>query len=277
MNDDSGSSQQDKSWFEKLTQAFSSDPETREELLDVIREAHNNQLIETEVLDIIEGALDVSEQQVRDIMVQRSHMVVIEADSRPETVLNQVIGSGHSRFPVVGESQDDIKGVLLAKELLPLVLKGIENFDLNAFIRPASIIPESKRLNVLLKEFREQRYHMAIVVDEYGSVSGLVTIEDVLEEIVGEIEDETDEAEIDNIRLNQNGTFTVEALTPIEEFNEHFDLTFSDDDYDTIGGIVMQAFGRLPEEGELIKIHNFGFKIVKGDNRQIYLLEVVTP
>jgi len=277
MNDDNGSSQQGKSWFEKLTHAFSSDPETREELLDVVREAHRSQLIDAEALDIIEGALDVSEQQVRDIMVQRSQMVVIDADSSPEFVLNTVIESGHSRFPVVGESQDDIKGILLAKELLPLVLKGVEEFDLNAVVRPATIIPESKRLNILLKEFREKRYHMAIVVDEYGSVSGLVTIEDVLEEIVGEIEDETDEAEIDNIRLNDNGTFTVEALTPIEEFNEHFELKLSEEDYDTIGGIVMQAFGRLPEEGELIDVHDFSFKILKGDNRQIHLLEVATP
>ena len=277
MNDDSGSSPQDapgKSWLDKLTHAFSSDPETREELLEVLREAHNNKIIDSEALEIIEGALEVSEQQVRDIMVPRSQMVVIECDQTPEQFLPIVIESGHSRFPVVGESQDDIRGILLAKELLPLVLKGTDGFNMADLVRPAEIVPESKRLNVLLREFREQRYHMAMVVDEYGGVSGLVTIEDVLEEIVGEIEDETDEEEAQQIRAQQDGSFLVEALTPIEEFNEHFEVTMDEEEYDTIGGIVMQAFGRLPKEGEQVDVNGFQFRVVKGDKRKIHLLEL---
>ena len=275
MSDDTDSSLQDnKSWLDKLTNAFSSDPETREELLEVLREAHSNQIIDSEALEIIEGALEVSEQQVRDIMIQRSQMVAIEYEQNPEEFLPLVIESGHSRFPVVGESQDDIKGILLAKELLPLVLKGTDGFDMAELVRPAEIVPESKRLNVLLREFREQRYHMAIVVDEYGSVSGLVTIEDVLEEIVGEIEDETDEEEVAQIRPQANGSFLVEALTPIEEFNEHFEASLDEEEYDTIGGIVMQAFGRLPQEGEQVQVDGFSFSVVKGDNRRIHLLEL---
>ncbi|MCV6604761.1 MAG: CBS domain-containing protein [Porticoccaceae bacterium] len=273
MSEDTDSSPQDsKSWLDKLTNAFSSDPETREELLEVLREAHNNKIIDSEALEIIEGALEVSEQQVRDIMIPRSQVVAIEYEQTPEEFLPVVIESGHSRFPVVGESHDDIRGVLLAKELLPLLLKDSDEFDMADLVRPATIIPESKRLNVLLKEFREQRYHMAMVVDEYGSVSGLVTIEDVLEEIVGEIEDETDEEEVAQIRPQENGSFLVEALTPIEEFNEHFEATLDEEEYDTIGGIVMQAFGRLPQEGEQVQVDGFSFSVVKGDNRRIHLL-----
>ncbi|UTW44948.1 CBS domain-containing protein [bacterium SCSIO 12696] len=271
---DNGSQQDNKSWLDKLTQAFSSDLETREELLEVLREAHNNQIIDSEALEIIEGALEVSEQQVRDIMIQRSQMVAIEYEQKPEEFLPLVIESGHSRFPVVGDSQDDIKGILLAKELLPLVLKGTDDFDMAELVRPAEIVPESKRLNVLLREFREQRYHMAIVVDEYGSVSGLVTIEDVLEEIVGEIEDETDEEEEEQIRPQKDGTFLVEALTPIEEFNERFDAEMDEEEYDTIGGIVMQAFGRLPQIGEQVQVNGLTFSVVKGDGRRIHLLEL---
>ncbi|MDM3872480.1 transporter associated domain-containing protein [Porticoccus sp. W117] len=275
MSDDIDSSHQDnKSWLDKLTNAFSSDPETREELLEVLHEAHNNKIIDSEALEIIEGALEVSEQQVRDIMIPRSQMVAIEYDQTPEEFLPVVIESGHSRFPVVGESHDDIRGVLLAKELLPLLLKDSDEFDMADLVRPATIIPESKRLNVLLKEFREQRYHMAMVVDEYGTVSGLVTIEDVLEEIVGEIEDETDEEEVAQIRPQENGSFLVEALTPIEEFNEHFDASLDEEEYDTIGGIVMQAFGRLPSEGEQVQVDGFSFSVVKGDGRRIHLLEL---
>lgn len=276
MSDENGGSpsEQGKSWLDKLTHAFSSDPETREELLDVLREAHNNKIIDSEALEIIEGALEVSEQQARDIMVPRSQMVMVEFDASPQDVLALVIESGHSRFPVIGESADDLRGILLAKELLPLVVQGIDHFDMAKLVRPAAIIPESKRLNVLLKEFREQRYHMAMVVDEYGGVSGLVTIEDVLEEIVGEIEDETDETDVAQIRPQLDGSFLIEALTPIEEFNEHFDVEMDDDEYDTIGGIVMQAFGRLPEEGEQVAINGFQFTVKKGDTRRIHLLEL---
>jgi magnesium and cobalt transporter len=227
-------------------------------------------------LDIIEGALDVSDKQVREIMIPRSQMVVIQQDSSLEDILKLVIESSHSRFPVIGESADDITGILLAKELLPLLLNGQENFDINKVVRPAAVVPESKRLNVLLREFREQRYHMAVVVDEYGGIAGLITIEDILEEIVGEIEDETDEEEQEctMIRPQQDGCHLINALTPIEDFNEYFDAGVSDDEFDTIGGIVIQAFGRMPKVDETIEVNGFSFRVAEGDNRQVKLLEM---
>ncbi|WIO74586.1 transporter associated domain-containing protein [Porticoccaceae bacterium LTM1] len=278
MSEDNGNNDQDpqqsKSWFDKLTNAFSSDPETREDLLEVLQEAHNNKIIDEEALEIIEGALEVSELQARDLMVPRSQMVVVSHNQKPEEFLPAVIESGHSRFPVIGDSFDDVRGILLAKELLKLLLKDSCDFNMDDMMRAPAIIPESKRINVLLKEFRELRYHMAVVVDEYGSVSGLITIEDILEEIVGDIEDETDEEEIDQIRVQEDGSFLVEALTPIEEFNEHFEVEMNDEEFDTIGGIVMQAFGRLPQEGESVDVNGFNFRVLKGDNRKIHLLEL---
>jgi magnesium and cobalt transporter len=222
----------------------------------------------------MEGALKVSDLQAREIMVPKSQMMVIEEDFTLEQILQVVIQSQHSRFPVIGESSDDIKGILLAKELLPLVLSGKESFDLQRMLRPATIIPESKRLNVLLQEFREQRYHMAIIVDEYGGVSGLLTIEDVLEEIVGEIEDETDEHEAAQIIHISDNSYSVEAITTIDDFNEFFDVGFPDDEFDTVGGLVINAFGHLPNIGENTKISQFDFKILNCDNRKITLLEV---
>ena len=222
----------------------------------------------------MEGALKVSDLQAREIMIPRSQMNVIEEDFSLEQVLDMVIQSQHSRFPVVGESADDVLGILLAKELLPLVLSGKESFDLKSLLRPATIIPESKRLNILLQEFREHRYHMAIVVDEYGGVSGLLTIEDVLEEIVGEIEDETDEEEAEQISKINDNLYRIEAITEIDDFNEYFDIGFSDDEFDTVGGLVVHKFGRLPDIGESVSIENFDFKVIDGDNRKINLLEV---
>ncbi|MCB1667772.1 MAG: transporter associated domain-containing protein [Porticoccaceae bacterium] len=274
MTEDDSSSQQEKSWLGKLADAFSSDPQSREDLAQILRAAYENNLIDNDALEIIEGALKVSDQQVREIMIPRSKMVLIRREDSLETVLNTVMESNHSRFPVIGESADDVRGILLAKELLPLVLGGRENFDIDKVIRAAAIIPESKRLNVLLREFREQRYHMAIVVDEYGGVAGLVTIEDILEEIVGDIEDETDAEETSMIRLQDSGSHLVEALTPIEDFNEFFDAGLSDEEFDTIGGLIVQAFGRLPVVNESIEIEQFSFRIVEGDSRQVKLLEV---
>ena len=276
MTEDDSSSQQEKSWLGKLADAFSSDPQSREDLAQILRAAYENNLIDNDALEIIEGALKVSDQQVREIMIPRSKMVLIRREDSLETVLNTVMESNHSRFPVIGESADDVRGILLAKELLPLVLGGRENFDIDKVIRAAAIIPESKRLNVLLREFREQRYHMAIVVDEYGGVAGLVTIEDILEEIVGDIEDETDAEETSMIRLQDSGSHLVEALTPIEDFNEFFDAGLSDEEFDTIGGLIVQAFGRLPVVNESIEIEQFSFRIVEGDSRQVKLLEVNT-
>jgi len=262
------------SWLKKLMHSFHSEPQSRDELLEVIREAANNKVVDQEALNIIEGALDVAYQQVREIMIPRSQMVYLQADDTPKEFLTKVIESGHSRFPVVGESTDDIKGILLAKDLLPLLLNPKDDFKIESILRTANIIPESKRLNILLKEFREKRYHMALVIDEYGGISGLVTIEDVLEEIVGEIEDETDENQEEYIRQVSDNDFIIKALTPIEDVNEHLQTRFSDEEFDTIGGIVMKAFGHMPQRNEVITIKGLTFRILYCDGRQLHLLRV---
>jgi magnesium and cobalt transporter len=266
---------QDKSWLDKLMNAFSAEPKSRDELLDIIKDAAANKVLDQEAYNIIEGALEVSEQQVREIMIPRSHMVVVRIDESPEEFLPKIISSGHSRFPVVDESIDDIKGILLAKDLLPLILDGKEEFKLEDMIRTATIIPESKRLNILLREFRENRYHMALVIDEYGGISGLVTIEDILEEIVGEIEDETDDDNNDAfIRKVNDSEYIIKALTPIDDFNEHFSSGFSEDEFDTIGGILMHAFGHLPQRNETTVVDDFEFRVLYADSRQIHLLRM---
>ena len=265
----------DRSWLDKLLHAFSAEPKSREELLDIIKDAADNQLLDQEALSIIEGALDVSSLQAREIMVPRSQIVAVHIDDTPQDFLPKIIESGHSRFPVIGESADDIRGILLAKDLLRLMLNGNTNFNLEDILRPANIIPESKRVNVLLREFREKRYHMALVIDEYGGISGLLTIEDILEEIVGDIEDETDEeASDDFIKRVSDTDYIVKALTPIEEFNEYFRAGLSEDDFDTIGGILMQEFGHLPKRNEVAELDNFQFRVLFADNRQIHLLRL---
>ena len=274
MSDETSSTAPEKSLFEKIGRAFSATPRSSDDITDMLRSAQSESIIDASVLQIMQGALKVSDLQAREIMIPRSQMVIIEDDFTLEEVLNVVIESQHSRFPVVGESSDDIKGILLAKEMLPLLLADTAEFNLESLLRPATIIPESKRLNVLLQEFREKRYHMAIVVDEYGGVSGLVTIEDILEEIVGEIEDETDDHEEASILPTESGAFTVEAITEISDFNEFFDVGLADDEFDTVGGLVLHALGRLPELGETITIDNFHFKVTGGDNRKITQLEV---
>ncbi len=263
-----------RSWWEKMFNGFATEPKSREELLDIIKGAANNKVVDQEALTIIEGALDVANQQVREIMIPRSQMVSVKENETPQEFLPKIIESGHSRFPVVGESNDDIKGILLAKDLLPLLLQGQDDFKLEEILRPANIIPESKRLNVLLKEFREMRYHMALVIDEYGGISGLVTIEDILEEIVGEIEDETDEDNEDFIRQVSDNDYILKALTPIEDFNEHFSTEFSDEEFDTIGGIVTQAFGHMPSRNEKVDIGAFRFRVLYSDSRQVHLLRL---
>jgi len=279
MSEDRSSSfSQERTWVEKVVGMFSNEPRSREELLSVLHHAHENQLLNREVLDIMEGALTVSDAQARDIMIPRSQMVVVHFDDDFNSICNTVMESRHSRFPVVGDSNDDLKGILLAKDLLPVALKGRETFAMSDIIREVNLVPESKRLNILLKEFREDRQHMAVVVDEYGGVAGLVTIEDVLEEIVGEIEDETDDLEDDTfIRLMPNGSYVAQALTPIEEFNEVAKSGFSDEEFDTIGGLAMQAFGHLPQRGELTEIEGFTFEILNADNRQVHLLRITPP
>ena len=270
--------QQDKSWLDKLVSAFSTEPKSRGELLNIIKDAAANKVLDQEAYSIIEGALEVADQQVREILIPRSHMVVVKVDESPEEFLTKIITSGHSRFPVIGDSIDDVKGILLAKDLLPLILGGKEEFKLEDIIRPATIIPESKRLNILLREFRENRYHMALVIDEYGGISGLVTIEDILEEIVGEIEDETDEDNNDAfIRKVSDQDYIVKALTPIEDFNEHFKAALSEDEFDTIGGILMHAFGHLPQRNETTVIAGYEFRVLYADSRQIHLLRMTQP
>ncbi|PCH53367.1 MAG: magnesium/cobalt efflux protein [Cellvibrionales bacterium] len=258
----------------RLTKFFSSKPTNRGDIAELLRDAHDDNILDNEALEIMEGALTVADQQVREIMVPRSRMTVIPYTADTKQILNLVTESKHSRFPVIGESIDDIKGILLAKDLLPIALAGHDNFKLAQIVRPATIIPESKRLNVLLKEFREQRYHMAVVLDEYASVAGLVTIEDILEEIVGEIEDETDPEDEQQISRQEDGSYRLAALTPIEDFNEYFDSGLSEDEFDTIGGIVTRAFGHLPEVGETTTLDRYHVKVIEGDERQIHLLEM---
>ena len=263
-----------KPWLQRLFGNQAAEPKSRQELLDIIKGAVNNKVVDQEALSIIEGALDVASQQVREIMIPRAQMVCIKADQSPSEFLPKIIESGHSRFPVIGETSDDIKGILLAKDLLQLILQGSEDFNLSDILRPANIIPESKRLNVLLKEFREQRYHMALVIDEYGGISGLITIEDILEEIVGEIEDETDEDHEDFIRKVSDSDYILKALTPIEDFNECFKTQLNEDEFDTVGGIVMQAFGHMPSRNEKVVINEYTFRVLYSDSRQIHLLRV---
>ena len=264
-----------RSWIERLGQALQGELKDREQLSVVLNEAHKNNVIDYEALSMIDGALQVAEMQVRDIMLPRSQMIVLEMDSSEEELMNTVIASAHSRFPVVGDSKDEVVGILLAKDLLPhLINDGDKKFTIRDVLRPAVFIPESKRLNVLLKEFRSTRNHIAIVVDEYGGVAGMVTIEDVLEQIVGEIEDEHDFDEDTYIFEHAKDRATVKAITPIEDFNEHFKTNFSDDEFDTIGGIVMNAIGHVPKRGESVVIDDLEFKILRSSNRRIDLLEI---
>ena len=264
----------DRSWLDRLTQMVTGTPYTRADLEGLLELAAENEVIDEDAKTIMEGALTVGEMQARDVMIPRAQMVVIRAGATPEEVLPQIIHTGHSRYPVVGESTDDVLGILLAKDLLPFVLNPDANFDISALLRSAVIVPESKRLNVLLREFRQARNHMAIVIDEYGGVAGLVTIEDVLEEIVGEIEDETDTDEEIHIRKLTEDSYIEQALTPVEDFNEAFNVDFSDEEFDTIGGLVLQAFGRLPTRNETIDFDGFEFRVINSDQRKLNSLRV---
>ena len=271
-----GEPEKKRSWLERLTSAFSGEPHTRDELLAVLRTAHGDGLIAADTLQMMEGAINVADLTVGDVMIPRSQMVSLPVESRFLDLMKQVVESGHSRFPVHGESKDDILGVLLAKDLLRGVVTDNGPASIRELLRPAVLIPESKRLNVLLKEFRLSRNHMAIVVDEYGGVAGLVTIEDVLEQIVGEIDDEHDEAEDHStqIAIQSDGQFVVDALTAIEDFNERFGAGFSDEDYDTIGGLVVEAFGHLPETGDELTLDRFLFRVARADARRVQAFHV---
>ena len=246
-----------RGWLTRLRRQVTGEPQDREALVDELREAAERGLLDLDALEMLEGVLEVGDLQVRDIMVPRSQMIVIERDERLEKLLPVVVESGHSRFPVIGEDRGD--------------------FDIREVVRPAVFVPESKRLNILLKEFRKNRHHMAMVADEYGGVAGLVTIEDVIEQIVGDIADEYDVEEDQAIRREAPHEFTVRALTRIGEFNDYFGTVFSDDEFGTIGGLVAHAFGRVPRRGDTVSIHRFQFRVLRSDRRRIEVLRVTAP
>ena len=265
-------------WLRRITDTFSGEPRDREDLNEVLAQAKERGIIDSDAYEMLEGVLRVVELQVRDIMVPRSQMTIVNRDDPPEAILPVVIESGHSRFPVIGEDRDQIVGILLAKDLLRYFTEGgRENFDIKECLRAVVFIPESKRLNVLLKEFRVSHHHMAIVVDEYGGVSGLVTIEDVLEQIVGDIGDEYDTDDDLDIRKEGERQFTVKAQTRIDEFNRYFGTDFSDEEFDTIGGLAMNYLGRLPRRGESFMLGGLEFKVLRADRRRLDMLRVITP
>jgi magnesium and cobalt transporter len=271
MSDDSSSPTEKRSWLERLSHAFSGEPESREDLIEILRDARENGILSSDTLKMLEGALSVSEHQVSDIMVPRSQMVSLPVTAPFIELMKMVVESGHSRFPVHGDDKDDILGILLAKDLLRGIVADGGPGSIRELLRPVVLIPESKRLNVLLKEFRQSRNHMAIVVDEHGGVAGIITIEDVLEQIVGEIDDEHDDAdEAKMIAAQADGQFLVDALTPISDFNEQFSAGFMDDEYDTIGGFVTDAIGHLPEAGEELSVGRFHFRVGRADQRRVH-------
>jgi magnesium and cobalt transporter len=260
--------------LDRLGALLMREPGDREQLVQLLHSAYQHNLLDADALSMIEGVLQFSELQARDIMVPRSQMDVIDAKEQPDRFIPLVIRTGHSRFPVIGENKDDVVGILLAKDLLRYYA-GEEEFNVREMLRPAVFIPESKRLNVLLKEFRANRNHMAIVVDEYGGVAGLLSIEDVIEQIVGEIEDEYDfdDAE-DNIVQDQSGHYRVKALAEVADFNAVLGTNFSDEDFDTVGGLVVNRFGRLPKRGEQIRIDDLLVRVLRADSRRLHLLQV---
>ena len=264
-------------WLKRITQSMTGEPRDLAELIESLRAASERGLFDGDALVMLEGVLAVADMQVRDIMVPRSQMVFVARDESAERLVEMAVESGHSRFPVIGEDRDQILGILLAKDLLRLQAAGNDSFEIREYMRPVVFVPESKRLNVLLKEFRRNHNHIAMVVDEYGGVCGLVTIEDVIEQIVGEIDDEHDVEDDQPIRKERPREFTVRALTPIEEFNRFFGTRLADDEVDTIGGLLMQEFGRLPRRGEVCTVDSLEFRILRADRRRIDMVRVTTP
>jgi len=274
VNDERKFEGEERSWLDRLTHFISGEPQTKSDLEGVLSLAEEHEIIDQDARKIMEGALMVSDMQVRDIMIPRAQMVVIDSDHALPDVLSQIVAAGHSRYPVIGDGIDDVIGILLAKDLLPLIRHEGEAPPIRELMRPFIAVPESKRLNVLLREFRQNRNHMAIVIDEYGGIAGLITIEDVLEEIVGEIEDETDIEEEQPISKSGDNEYVVEALTPIEDFNEYFGTLFSDEEFDTIGGLVINAFGQLPSANQSIRLDQFEFTVIDADERRLNTLAV---
>jgi magnesium and cobalt transporter len=266
------------SWIRKLGRAVSGEAQDRDDLVELMRQALVRGLIDADALQMLEGVLGVADLQVRDIMVPRAQMVAVRRDDPPEKLLPVIVESGHSRFPVVDDDRDDIVGILLAKDELRIFASNRQqDFDIREFMRPAVVVPESKRVNVLLKEFRRNRNHMAIVIDEYGGVSGLVTIEDAIEQIVGDIDDEFDVEDDQNIRKEGERQFLVRGVTPISEFNEYFGADFSDAEFDTVAGLVMKQLGRLPRRGESLVIGDIEVRVVRADRRRVESLKVIPP
>ncbi len=278
MNDDSLRAEHtvaSAGWYRRLKRVLRGEAATREDLLEMLRDGRWRTVLDADELGMLQGVLEVSQTQVRDVMIPRSHMVVIDLESPREEVLRTIIECGHSRFPVIGDDRDEVIGILLAKDVLRHFVETPQQaFDLKGLLRSATFIPESKRLNTLLKEFRVSRNHMAIVVDEYGGTAGLLTIEDVLEEIVGDIGDEHDPQEAERISKQDESHYHVRALTRIDEFNEYFGSELDDDDYDTIGGLVIDQLGRLPRRGESVLFGGFRFKVLQADRRRVHGLEV---
>ncbi|MEC5384525.1 transporter associated domain-containing protein [Uliginosibacterium sp. H3] len=260
------------SFLERLSALLTREPEDREELIELLHAAYERNLFDADALSIIEGAITAADIPVRDVMVPRAQMDVIDVDADINDILAFSVETSHSRFPVIGENKDDVLGILLAKDLLRAPQDG---FNLRSMLRPAVFIPESKRLNVLLREFRVSRNHMAIIVDEYGGVAGLVTIEDVLEQLVGDIEDEYDfDEDADNILADQAGRFRVKAITEIEDFNAAFGAAFSSEEADTVGGLILQHLGRLPKRGEIVQMDDLRFQVLRADSRRVHTLLV---
>lgn len=282
MSEDKPPSSQstNKSWLERLGQMFQAEPQNQEELVEFIQVAGDRELIDQYTKDMIHGVLNVSRKRVRDIMIPRSQMVVLENDQSIEQAASIITESAHSRFPVINEDKDNVEGMLLAKDIIPLTINGdASQSSISQIIRPCVIVPESKKVDVLLREFRAKRYHMAVVVDEYGGVSGLVTIEDILEEIVGEIEDEfaIDEDVTEDIRKVGKQLYSIQALTTLDDFNQYFQTTYDKSEVDTIGGLVTKAFGHLPGRGEEINLDGYQFKVSNADSRRLIQLQVKVP
>ncbi len=272
---DADSSGSTRGLVERLMSAISGDPQNQQQLIELLRDFHNHQIIGSDELFMIEGVLQVSNMQVRDIMIPRGRMTVLDHEDSFEQIIEKITESGHSRFPVIDDDKDDIVGILLAKDLLQRSLHDDSRFEINDYIRPATFIPESKRLSVLLKEFRNNHSHMAMIVDEYGGVSGLVTIEDVLEQIVGDIDDEHDDEEEVDIRPHGAHRYSVRALTPLDEFNDYFHTAFHSDDVETIGGYLLAQIGHLPERGESFELDQLTFRVLSADRRQVHLYQLI--
>jgi len=274
MNEEVAGSEEGDSFIAKMRRLLRGEPDSRDDLIELLDEQRWTNVLEKQELRMLKGVLQVSQMQVREVMIPRSQMVVLERDAPMDELLSTIVECGHSRFPVIGEDRDEVVGILLAKDVLRFFVESPgETLDLTGFLRPATFIPESKRLDSLLQEFRSGRNHIAIVVDEYGGTSGLLTIEDVLEEIVGEIDDEHDRQEAEHIE-QKDGHWHVMALTRIDEFNEYFSSELDDADYETIGGLVMREFGRLPRRGEVARRGGFSFRVAQADRRRIHTLEV---